>query len=258
MNQDSAGTDTGRDESAAERDDRRYDELLQELRVIQTSAQLTAGFLLTLPFQQRFSELSTGQHRFYLTLVVLAALVMAVVLSPVAIHRQLSGRKVKGRLVEAAHKLAQLALGLLALLAISTVVFIFDVVVELNAAVTVGAALLVVMGGLLVVLPRFLARLDAHQILTDGPGAALLGAAFPVLDAVVVGIEAVPHAPEHCLGPAGRIDLAVQVANVGLDGVRAEMGQPRDLRVALPLGDQREDLRLPVRQPLGTSGPVET
>jgi Family of unknown function (DUF6328) len=80
------------------------------------------------------------------------------VLSPVAIHRQLSGEKKKGRLVEAAHFLAQLALGLLALLATGTVVFVFDVVVELGAAVTVGAALLVVMGGLLVVLPRILAR----------------------------------------------------------------------------------------------------
>ena len=78
MDQDPDGPDKERNESEAEREDRKYDDLLQELRVIQTSAQLTAGFLLTLPFQQRFSELSTGQERFYLTLVVLAALVIAV------------------------------------------------------------------------------------------------------------------------------------------------------------------------------------
>jgi hypothetical protein len=158
MNQDPEGPDTERHESEAEREDRKYDDLLQELRVIQTSAQLTAGFLLTLPFQQRFSELSTGQHRFYLVLVVLAAVVMAVVLSPVAIHRQLAGQRRKGRVVEAAHLLTRIALGLLALLAAATVVFIFDVVVELGAAVVVGAVLLLVMGGLLVVLPRVLAR----------------------------------------------------------------------------------------------------
>lgn len=158
MNQDPEGPDKERGESEAEREDRKYDDLLQELRVIQTSAQLTAGFLLTLPFQQRFSELSTGQHRFYLVLVVTAAVVMAVVLSPVAIHRQLAGQRKKGRLVEAAHRLTQLALGLLALLSTATVVFVFDVVVELGAAVAVGAALVVVMGGLLVVLPRALAR----------------------------------------------------------------------------------------------------
>jgi Family of unknown function (DUF6328) len=158
MDQDPEGPDEERHESEAEREDRKFDDLLQELRVIQTSAQLTAGFLLTLPFQQRFSELSGAQHRFYLGLVVLAALVMAVVLSPVAIHRQLAGRRVKGRVVEATHVLTQVALGLLALLAAATVVFVFDVVVELGAAVVVGAALLVVMGGLLVVLPRMLAR----------------------------------------------------------------------------------------------------
>lgn len=156
MNQDPEGPDAERDESEAEREDRKYDDLLQELRVIQTSAQLTAGFLLTLPFQQRFSELSTAQERFYLVLVVLAALVIAVVLSPVAIHRQLAGLRVKGLLVEAAHTLVQIALMLLSLLAAGIVTFVFDVVVDRTAALVVGGALLVVLAGLMLVLPRVL------------------------------------------------------------------------------------------------------
>ena len=156
MNQDPEGPDKERDESEAEREDRKYDDLLQELRVIQTSAQLTAGFLLTLPFQQRFSELSTGQERYYLVLVVLAALVTAVVLSPVAIHRQLSGRRVKGRLVQAAHVFVSIAIGLLALLASGIVVLIFDVLTDLGTALVVGGALLVVLAGLMLVLPRLL------------------------------------------------------------------------------------------------------
>src|SRR3954449_13388600 len=116
MNQDPEGPDAERNESEAEREDRKYDDLLQELRVIQTSAQLTAGFLLTLPFQQRFSDLSTAQERFYLALVGLAALVSAVVRTPVAIHRQPSGLRVKGLLGEAAHRLVQVALPLLTFL----------------------------------------------------------------------------------------------------------------------------------------------
>jgi hypothetical protein len=156
MDQDPDGPDKERGESEAEREDRKYDDLLQELRVIQTSAQLTAGFLLTLPFQQRFSELSTAQERFYLALVVLAALVIAVVLSPVAIHRQLSGLRVKGLLVAAAHTLAQIALALLSLLAAGIVTFIFDVVVDRTAAIIVGVALLLVLAGLMVVVPRIL------------------------------------------------------------------------------------------------------
>ena len=156
MNQDPEGPDKERHESEAEREDRKYDDLLQELRVIQTSAQLTAGFLLTLPFQQAFGSLSTAQERFYLVLVVLAALVIAVVLSPVAIHRQLSGLRVKGLLVAAAHRLVQVALALLSLLAAGIVTFIFDVVVDRTAAIVVGVLLLAVLAGLMVALPRVL------------------------------------------------------------------------------------------------------
>ena len=87
-------------------------DMLQELRVMQTSAQLTAGFLLTLPFQQAFANLSTNQERFYLFLVMLAALVTALVLAPVAIHRRLSGQQVKHRVVSAGHVLMLLALAL--------------------------------------------------------------------------------------------------------------------------------------------------
>ena len=161
MNQDPEGPDKERGESEAEREDRKYDDLLQELRVIQTSAQLTAGFLLTLPFQQRFADLSAGQERFYLVLVVLAALVTAAVLSPVAIHRQLSGLRVKGSLVDATHTFVSIAIALLALLATSIVVFIFDVIVDLRTAIVVGAALLVLLAGLTLGVPRLiLSRVD--------------------------------------------------------------------------------------------------
>jgi len=161
MTKDPEGPDKERDESEAEREDRKYDDLLQELRVIQTSAQLTAGFLLTLPFQQRFSDLSTGQERFYLVLVVMAALVTATVLGPVATHRHVSGRKVKGQLVQTTHLFVSIALGLLALLATGIVVFIFDVIVDLGTAVVVGALLLALLAGLMLVVPRILlARLD--------------------------------------------------------------------------------------------------
>ncbi|WP_051247321.1 DUF6328 family protein [Nocardioides halotolerans] len=159
--------DAERDETRAEREDRKYADLLQELRVIQTSAQLTAGFLLTLPFQQRFSDLTTGQERFYLVLVALAALVTAVVLSPVATHRQLSGRKVKGVLVKAAHTFVSIAIVLLALLATGIVVFIFDVIVDLTTSLVVGAGLLALLTVLMLVLPRVLLarydRADADQ-----------------------------------------------------------------------------------------------
>ena len=48
---------TNRNESAVEKLDRNWMELLQELRVLQTGVQILAGFLLTLPFQSRFETL---------------------------------------------------------------------------------------------------------------------------------------------------------------------------------------------------------
>ena len=59
----------GRDESLNERMDRNWNEILQELRVTQTGTQIFTGFLLTIAFQARFSELTTFQIRTYLVLV---------------------------------------------------------------------------------------------------------------------------------------------------------------------------------------------
>jgi Family of unknown function (DUF6328) len=47
-----------RDETLAERDDRNLAELLQELRVAGLGVQVLTGFLLSLPFTNRFSRLS--------------------------------------------------------------------------------------------------------------------------------------------------------------------------------------------------------
>ena len=45
---------------------RNWDELLQEIRVTQTGVQILTGFLLTVPFSNRFAELTTFQRNVYL------------------------------------------------------------------------------------------------------------------------------------------------------------------------------------------------
>jgi hypothetical protein len=47
-----------RGETEIERLGRNWNSLLRELRVVQTGVQLLTGFLLTLPFQQRFEVLN--------------------------------------------------------------------------------------------------------------------------------------------------------------------------------------------------------
>ncbi|MCW2765263.1 MAG: hypothetical protein JWO11_1222 [Nocardioides sp.] len=151
--------DSGRDETPEVRLDRKWNDLLQEMRVMQTGVQLTAGFLLTLPFQEAFQDLDDLQRRIYLGLVVLAGLTTAMVLAPVAVHRSLSGRHVKERLVDAAHRLIGFVLAATGLLITGMTFFIFDIVVDRTAALAAGSCVAVAVVLLLAVLPwRLLTR----------------------------------------------------------------------------------------------------
>jgi len=143
----------GRHETEEERQDRKWEDLLQELRVMQTGAQLTAGFLLTLPFTTKFPSLDGFQETLYLVLVVVAALTTAVVITPVAVHRRISGHHVKEKLVATAHKLVGVGLTLLAILVTGIVVLIFDVVVDRTVALVVGAVVAAILAALLFALP---------------------------------------------------------------------------------------------------------
>lgn len=61
-----------RDETRAQRDDRNLAELLQELRVAGLGVQVLFGFLLSLPFTNRFTRLSDSQRGLYLACLVLS------------------------------------------------------------------------------------------------------------------------------------------------------------------------------------------
>src|SRR5271163_191782 len=106
-----AGDPDPRNESEAERDDRNLAELLQELRVAGLGVQVLFGFLLSLPFTNRFTRLSHGQRELYLTSLVLAAVATALLGGPVAYHRLVFRRGQKERLVRTANVMALLGLG---------------------------------------------------------------------------------------------------------------------------------------------------
>ena len=80
----------------------------------------------------------------------------ALVLTPIAIHRRLSGRRVKGRLVASAHIAMKAVLVALAVLVTGITTFIFDVVVDGTAALVAGGVLALVLVILLIVVPRTL------------------------------------------------------------------------------------------------------
>ena len=133
----------GRDETEAERLDRNWGDILQELRVVQTGTQILTGFLLTLPFQQRFSTLDATEVGIYLALVSLAALATLLALTPVALHRGLFRRQAMGFVVHVANRLMRLSLLVIALTLAGTALLVFSVVVSLTAGIVAAAIVLI-------------------------------------------------------------------------------------------------------------------
>jgi len=167
---DPPGVRDGRRESPLERLDRNWNEILQELRVTQTGIQILTGFLLTVPFQSRFADLTSDQKDIYLVLVVLAAVTTALLVAPVSMHRLLFRRGAKSTLVAEADKLMRLGLVFLALVVSGVVLLVFDVVTTRGLALTVSGILLAVLVGTWFVVPKVLAR---HRPRTRDGDAAL-------------------------------------------------------------------------------------
>lgn len=116
-------------ESEKERNDRRYEELLQELRVAQTGVQFLFAFLLTLAFTQRFVTISDFQKSLYVATLVATAVATALLIGPVPFHRILFRRGLKPRLVAGSDLMARGGLAFLLLAINGAVLLILDVVV---------------------------------------------------------------------------------------------------------------------------------
>jgi uncharacterized membrane-anchored protein len=129
------------DESEAERLDRNYGELLQELRVAQTGVQILFAFLLGIAFQNRFTSIQSYQRGIYLVTLLAAACAAIMLIAPVAIHRMLFRRHQKNELVLLTSRLAAGGLIFLAIAVLCAVLFVLDVVINLTLAIALTAVL---------------------------------------------------------------------------------------------------------------------
>ncbi|WP_391654556.1 DUF6328 family protein [Streptomyces tamarix] len=130
-------------ETARERVNRRWNEILQETRVAQTGVQILFGFLLSVAFTPLFRELATTDRVIYVITVVLGASATASLIAPVSLHRFLSGQQMKDEMVDTAHRLMMCGMVLLALTIGCTLLLILHVVVPgLLADLLVGAVML--------------------------------------------------------------------------------------------------------------------
>ncbi len=130
---------TERDETPAEKADRNWVDLLQELRVAQTGVQILAGFLLTIPFSTRFDSLHDGYRALYLVAFGLAAVSTGLLIAPVSFHRFLFGKHEKHALVVVGDQVAKAGLVSLGLTLVSVVVLIFGFVLGTLTGLVAGA-----------------------------------------------------------------------------------------------------------------------
>ncbi|MFH8570042.1 DUF6328 family protein [Streptomyces sp. NPDC017993] len=132
-----------RQESARERVNRRWNEILQETRVAQTGVQILFGFLLSVAFTPYFHELGAFDHAVYVITVILGASGTGALIAPVSIHRFLSGQRMKDDIIAIAGRLMVCGMVLLALTIGGTLLLLLHVVVpSLLAELLVGGVML--------------------------------------------------------------------------------------------------------------------
>ena len=152
-----------RDETEATRLDRNFNEQLQELRIVQAGVQILFAFLLTIPFQQRFTTLTDLQRRIYLITLLSITVSTLIFMTPVAMHRMLFREGLKDFVVRHTDRLIGTGLFFLITGIVGGVVLVLDVLLSHTAALWVGGAILVLAACLWVLLPLAQRRRRRHE-----------------------------------------------------------------------------------------------
>ena len=132
--------DTGRDETEKERLDRNLEQLLGELRVALPGVQVLFAFLLVVPFNQRFADITSFQQTVYLVTLLCATAACACLIAPTAHHRIEFREQDKERIVFGGNRLAIIGLGLLATAMTGAITLVTDFLYS-STTTTIAAAL---------------------------------------------------------------------------------------------------------------------
>jgi hypothetical protein len=153
--------DSGRRETEQERVDRNLQEMLGELRVALPGVQVLFAFLLVVPFNQRFGEVTSFQKAIYFVTLIFTTASAICLIAPSVHHRIEFRRQDKEHIVQTGNRIVLVGLTLLAVAMSGAVVFVTDVLYGETTTIVVGAGVAVAFAVLWYSFPlRRLARKD--------------------------------------------------------------------------------------------------
>ena len=126
-------------ESKDERLDRELIELLNELRVALPGVQMLFGFLLAVPFSQRFDSITTTQRNVYYATFMATAAATIFFIAPTAYHRLRFRQRDKEQMIQTSSRLTIVGTACLAA-ALSGAVFLVTDLLFHTVATAVAAA----------------------------------------------------------------------------------------------------------------------
>ena len=141
------------DEGEKERVDRELIELLNELRVALPGVQVLFAFLLILPFQQGWQQISDVERHVYFAALASSAVASALLIAPSVYHRLNFRRRNKERMLYDSTRMAIAGAAFVAIGIACAVFLVADVVYGTPAALAVTLVAVALYGGLWFVLP---------------------------------------------------------------------------------------------------------
>ncbi len=124
-------------EDPQERTARELIELLQEVRIVIPGVQVLFAFLLTVPFNQGFTKLTTVQRDVFFATLLCTAAATALLIAPSAHHRLLFRQGVREQRLKIGNALTILGLAFLVPAMVGVVYVITDLIFSLTAALIV-------------------------------------------------------------------------------------------------------------------------
>lgn len=145
-------------ETPKQRRDRELVELLNELRLATPAVQLVFGFLLIVPFNSRFDQLSDLGRGLYVSSLILTAVATILLVGASVQHRILFRRQFERRMLATANRISLVGLTCLGVGMVCALLFVTEFVLGRGPALAIGCGVALLLVGVWYVLPVVRAR----------------------------------------------------------------------------------------------------